>query len=86
MLSNSCLSPISTFQSIQLHLTPLCHPLTLTYPLLFPLHRILDNSFSIFTPFCRLLMPRCRALALPRRSLTPPHCPLTFSLSPFIVS
>ena len=67
------------------HLTPLCHPLTLTHPLLFPLHRILDNDITIFTPFCRLLMPRCRALALPRRSFASP-LPFNFSLSPFIVS
>ena len=66
------------------HLTPLCHPLTLTHPLLFPLHRILDNSITIFTPFCRLLMPRCRALALHRRSLTPHHCPLTSPRLPLL--
>ena len=82
MLSNSRLSPINTFQTF--HLTPLCHPLTLTRPLLFPLQRILDSSITIFTPFCRLLMPPCRALALPRRSLTPPHCPLTSPCLPLL--
>ena len=59
------------------HLTPLRRPLPLTHPLLFPLHRILGHTITIFTPFRHLLMPRCRTLALPRRSLTPPHCPLT---------
>ena len=73
MLSNSCQSPIKTFQSP--HLTPFRHPLTLTDLLLFPLHRILRHSITIFTPFRPLLMPCCRALALPRRSLTPLHCP-----------
>ena len=67
------------------HLTPIRHPLTLTYPLLFPLHRIFGNSVTILTPFCRLLMPRCRALALPRRSLTPPHCSLTSPCLPLLL-
>ena len=56
------------------------HPLTLTHNLLFPLHHILRHTITIFTPFHCLLLPRCPALALPRRSLTPPHCLLT---SPF---
>ena len=77
MLSNSRQSPINTFQS---PFTASRHPLTLTHPLLFPLYRILGHTIAIFTPFCCLLMSRCHALALPRRSLMPPHCPLT---SPF---
>ena len=67
------------------HLTPIRHPVTLTRPLLFPLHRILGNSITIITPFCRLIMSRCRALALPRRSLTPPHCPLLFPCPPSLL-
>ena len=59
------------------HLTPLCRPLTITHPILLPLHRILGHTITILTPFRHLLMPRCRTLAQPRRSLTPPHCPLT---------
>ena len=59
------------------HLTTLRHPLTLIHPFLFPLHRILEHTITIFTHYSRLLMPRCRALALPRHYLTPPHCPST---------
>ena len=67
------------------HLSPRRHSLTLTHPFLFPLHRILGNSITIFTPFCRLLMPRSRALARPRRSLPPPHCPLTSPCLPLLL-
>ena len=64
---------------------PLLHPLTLTHPLLFPLHRILGHSITIFTPFRHLLMPRCCALALPRRSSTHPYCPLTSPCLPLLL-
>ena len=67
------------------YLTPLSHPLTLTHPLSFPFHRILGHSITIFPPSCHLLLPRCCALALPRRSLTPPNCPLTSPCLPILL-
>ena len=67
------------------HLTPLLHPLTVTHPLLFSLHRILGHSITIFTLFRRLLMPRCHALALSRHYLTPHHFPLTSPCLPLLL-
>ena len=67
MLSNYRQSPIKIFQS------PFNSSPSPFLPFLFPLHRILGIGITIFTLFCRLLMPFCRALALPRRSLTPSH-------------
>ena len=59
--------------------TPPRHPWALTHPLLFPIYRILGHTHCR-----RLLMPRCRALALSRRSLTRPHCPLMSPCLPLL--